>query len=296
MREVAQAELQIFFNPKTFDSAVPFDEVASSEVLIAMADKKDEGQSESVKCSDLVNSGLPKFYVYHLAKVQHFFLNDLAIPKDRFRFAELGEKERAFYNRLHFDMEVKQDSLGGFKEIGGVHYRGDHDLSGHQALSKVSQTVTIDGDTFIPHVLELSFGIDRMLWAILDTKYEKLKTEKGEKHVLHLPPRIAPVQVAVFPLLSKDGLPEKAIPLCKELSKRFSCFYDEGGSIGRRYARMDEIGTPFCITVDHDTLGDEAVTVRWRDTQAQKRVRLNWLASIMGSLISGERAFDGLPD
>ena len=282
MREFYQAELQIFFNPKTFDNEVPFDSVASTELQIARAEKKDEGRAESVTCSDLVASGLPRFYVYHLAKVQEFYLNRMQIPKDRFRFAELSENERAFYNRIHFDHEIRQDSFGGFKEIGGLHYRGDHDLTGHQTMSKVPQTVTIDGDTFIPHVLELSFGIDRMIWALLDVKYEK-----GEKTILHLPPNLAPIQVGVFPLLSKDGLPEKAKPIVAGLSRHFKCFYDEGGSIGRRYARMDEIGTPFCLTVDHQTLTDQAVTIRERDTSAQKRVAVTDLVAVLVRLLMG---------
>jgi glycyl-tRNA synthetase len=295
MREFIQAELQIFFNPKTFDSSVAFDDVQSSELLVARADKKDQGGADRVTCSELVKSGLPMFYVYHLAKVQDFFLKELAVPADRFRFAELGEGERAFYNRIHFDMEVKQDSLGGFKEIGGVHYRGDHDLTGHQNTSKVSQTVTIDGETFIPHVLELSFGIDRMLWALLDAKYEKVKTEKGERYVLHLPPKIAPTQVAVLPLLGKDGLPEKAMPIYEQLAKEFKCFYDVGGSIGRRYARMDEIGTPYCVTIDHQTLQDGTVTIRERDTAAQKRPASSELGPIIGKLLSGDMKFESLP-
>ena len=289
MREFVQAELQIFFNPKTFDSSMPFDEVASRELYIAISGEKDEGGAKSIRCTDLVTSGLPKFYIYYLAKVQDFFLNHLAIPRENFRLAELGERERAFYNKIHYDVEIKQDSLGGFKEIGGVHYRGEHDLGGHQALSKVTQTVTIDGETFVPHVLELSFGLDRMIWAVLDLNYEK-----GERTVLHLPPKLAPIQVAVFPLLSRDGLPEKARPIYENLAKRFKSFYDESGSIGRRYARMDEIGTPFCITIDHQTLKDNTVTLRERDTSGQKRIPSGELVSVISSLLSNEKKFDNL--
>ncbi len=289
MREFYQAELQIFFNPNTFDSQVPFDGVAQSELLIVGTDKKNEGMVESAKCSNLVTKGLPKFYVYYLAKVQDFFLNHLQIPRDRFRFAELDENERAFYNKIHYDVEIKQDSLGGFKEIGGVHYRTDHDLGGHQTLSKVSQTVTINDETFVPHVLELSFGLDRIIWSMLDVTYEK-----GEKTVLRLPPRIAPIEVAVFPLLGKDGLPEKAKSIYQELARNFKAFYDEGGSIGRRYARMDEVGTPFCVTIDHDTLKDGSVTIRWRDTGEQKRLQFTQLVEIIKSLISGEKTIKSL--
>ncbi len=289
MREFYQAELQIFFNPNTFDSEVPFDDIAQSELLIVNVNKKSENVVENVKCSNLISNGLPKFYIYYLVKVQDFFLNHLQIPHDRFRFAELDEKERAFYNKIHYDVEIKQDSLGGFKEIGGVHYRTDHDLGGHQTLSKVSQTVTIDNETFVPHVLELSFGLDRIIWSILDVTYEK-----GEKTVLRLPLRIAPIEVAVFPLLGKDGLPEKAKSTYHELAHSFKAFYDEGGSIGRRYARMDEVGTPFCVTIDHDTLKDGSVTIRWRDTGEQKRLQFTQLVEIIKFLISGERTIKSL--
>jgi glycyl-tRNA synthetase len=290
MREFLQAELQIFFDPATWNDAVPFDAIAANGIQVAFAADKAKGAFETHAAKDLVARGLPKFYVCHLAVVQDFYLRTLGIPPDRFRFAELDEKERAFYNKVHFDIEAKQDSLGGFKEIGGVHYRTDHDLLGHQTASRERLEVTVDGRKVLPHVLELSFGIDRNLWALLDLGYST-----GERQVLRLPPRIAPVPAAVFPLLSKAGLPERARALWSDLRRRVPVSYDEAGSIGKRYARMDEVGTPFCVTVDHQTLTDGTVTIRERDSTEQKRLAESAVAGILADLLGGTCRFADLP-
>ena len=142
---------------------------------------------------------LPKFYVYHLARVQQFYLDVLQLSKEKFRFFELNDKEKAFYNKYHFDMEVDLGTLG-WTEIGGVHYRTDHDLAGHQAVSKRNLSV-YDEETkerFIPHVLELSFGVDRNIQTLLTFAYEHDK--KRENIVLHLHPLLAPIKAAVFPI------------------------------------------------------------------------------------------------
>jgi glycyl-tRNA synthetase len=290
MREFLQAELQIFFDPATWDAELPFEEVSSTKLHVAFADEKSKGGFVTPTAADLVAGGLPRFYVYHLVKVQEYYLRALAMPSERFRFAELGEKERAFYNKVHFDIEVKQDSLGGFKEVGGVHYRTDHDLGGHQAASKEKLEVSVGGRKVLPHVLELSFGVDRNVWALLDLGY----TVAGEKATLRLPPRVAPIPVAVFPLVSKDGLPERARSIWTTLRRSIRASYDSGGSIGRRYARMDEVGTPFCVTVDHETMTAGTVTVRDRDSTAQKRVAEADLPGILAGLLDGSLVFAAL--
>ncbi len=154
---------------------------------------------------------------------------------------------------------------------------------GHEAGSHAKQAVTFGTAKLVPHVLELSFGVDRNVWALLDLAFAK-----GDRLVLRLPPRLAPVTVAVFPLVSKDGLPERAEALFASLRKRFLAFYDDSGSIGRRYARMDEIGTPFTVTVDHETLEGKGVTIRERDSQKQIRVPEAELADTIAKLLSGE--------
>ena len=286
MREFLQAELQIFFDPATFADLVPIGAAGSEPLRIAWAHEKNEPTANDVSSKDAVGHGLPSWYVYHLIQVQRFYLNALRVPRDAFRFAELDEKERAFYNKIHFDVQVKQESLGGFKEVGGVHYRTDHDLKGHESGSHAKQSVTFGSSKLVPHVLELSFGVDRNVWALLDLTFHK-----GERAVLRLPPRLAPIPVAVFPLVNKDGIPEHAERVYAQLQRRFTAFFDDSGSIGRRYARMDEIGTPFSVTVDHETLEGKGVTVRERDSQKQIRVKEADLPDTLTRLLSGESSF-----
>jgi glycyl-tRNA synthetase len=286
MREFLQAELQIFFDPTTFGDIVALRDVATVPVRVAWAGDKNEPTAHEIPARDLAARGLPSWYVWHLVQVQRFYLESLRIPRDAFRFAELDEKERAFYNKIHFDIQVRQESLGGFKEVGGVHYRTDHDLKGHEAGSHVKQSVTYGTSKLVPHVLELSFGVDRNVWALLDLSYQKT-----DRVVLRLPARIAPVPVAVFPLVNKDGLPGRAEALYAVLRKRITAFYDDSGSIGRRYARMDEIGTPFSVTIDHETLEGKGVTLRERDSQKQVRVAEAELAGTLARLLSGEATF-----
>ncbi len=289
MREFLQAELQIFFDPEAFAGQVPHASVAEVPVRLCWSAEKNEPTAHTIPAKDLVARGLPPWYVYHMVHVQRFYMDVLGVPEDRFRFAELDEKERAFYNKVHFDIQVRQDSLGGFKEVGGVHYRTDHDLGGHEAGSHEKQSVTVDGKKVLPHVLELSFGVDRNVWALLDLGYIP-----GERAVLRLPPRLAPIAVAVFPLVNKDGLPERAESLSALLRKRVTAFYDDAGSIGKRYARMDEIGTAFCVTVDHETLEGRGVTLRERDSQKQVRVPEDRLPETLERLVSGETTFASL--
>ncbi len=286
MREFLQAELQIFFDPAAFADQVPYASVADVPVRLCWAAEKNEPSAHDLPARELVARGLPSWYVYHLVQVQHFYLDVLRVPRERFRFAELDEKERAFYNLVHFDIQVNQESLGGFKEVGGVHYRTDHDLAGHEAGSHEKQAVTVGTTRLVPHVLELSFGVDRNVWALLDLDYTP-----GERATLHLPPRLSPVGVAVFPLLNKDGLPERAEALYERLRRKVTAFYDDAGSIGKRYARMDEIGTAFCVTVDHETLEGKGVTLRDRDSQKQVRVSEDDLTSRLERLLSGDARF-----
>ncbi len=290
MREFLQAELQIFFDPATFGTTLPVDSVKGESLRVARGAEKHAPTANERTVADLIRDGLPAFYVYHMVLVQRFYLDRLRVPRERFRFAELDERERAFYNKVHFDVQVAQDSLGGFKEVGGVHYRTDHDLSGHALASGKDLSVPVADRKVLPHVLELSFGVDRNVWALLDLGYEVA----GDRSVLHLPPSLAPVVVGLFPLLSKQGMPERAEALYRDLRPGFDAFYDETGSIGKRYARMDEVGTPYCVTVDHTTLGDGTVTLRERDTMGQVRVPGTSLAAILRDLLDGRREFRAL--
>jgi len=287
MRELIQAELQIFFDPTKFDKTLDFENIANYPLRVQF---HDDPQIKELRCEELIaKKELPKYYVYHMAMVQKYYLEQLQYPLERFRLLELGENERAFYNKIHYDIEVNLESLGGFKELGGIHYRTDYDLSRHQEGSKERMEVTFEGEKIIPHVLELSFGIDRNLWSLIDVFYEKT-----DRAVLRLPAVLAPFTAGVFPLVTKNGLDVKAKKLYVALRDYHNVFYDESGSIGRRYARMDEIGTPFCITVDFDSMKDDTVTIRERDSTLQKRVPIPKLESLLRELIIKKKPFTEL--
>jgi glycyl-tRNA synthetase len=290
MRELIQAELQIFMDPETFSDELNLDEMNGKEILVQLVDMRGKQNVQPMPCRYLVDQyKLPDFYVYHMLKIQEFYLNVIKVPKDKFRFYEKSEKERAFYNRVHFDIEVDLSTLGGFKELAGLHYRGDYDLTKHQNASKESMEVSLEGRRLIPHVLELSFGVDRNVWALLDIHLVDERTG-----VLKLPPMLAPYTFAVFPLMKKDDILPVAKKVYDILKDDYDVCYDQSGSIGKRYARMDEIGTPFCITVDFDGLADNTVTMRDTDTSEQKRVKIDDLEHIARGLASGKLLFRDL--
>jgi glycyl-tRNA synthetase len=279
LRELNQAELQIFFDPDSLDTHPDFSTVENQKIRIFSIEDREKDEPREVPLKEVE---VPKFYGYYMAQVQEFYLKVLKVPRSLFRFRELSEDERAFYNKIHWDMEIYTESLGGFKEAGGIHYRTDHDLSGHQKSSGTKMEITIQGKKFIPHVLELSFGVDRNLLMLMDVAY----IQEKERIVLKLPPVVAPYIVAVFPLVSKDGLVEVSKKIFNDLKDTFNVFFDEKGSIGKRYRRQDEIGTPFCVTIDYDTLEDSTVTLRDRDTMDQERVHADSLSRILQERIN----------
>lgn len=288
LREFSQAELQIFFDPEKINEHEEWGKVKSKKLRIKFSDKNN---IEELSCDELnLKNNIPKFYLYHACKVQDFYLNVLKIPKEKLRFRELNEKERAFYNKLHFDVEIDLDTLGGFKEVAGVHYRTDHDLGGHQNISKKNFEIFNEetGKKTLPHVLELSFGVDRNIWTLLDIFY---KVEK-EGSMFAFPPILSPIKAAVFPIVKQEKFENFAREIFDDLKKEFNVLYDKSGSIGRRYARNDEIGTPFCITIDGDSLKNKDVTIRDRDTTKQIRVKFSELKNILKKLVNKEIQFE----
>lgn len=288
MREFTQAELQIFVDPLQMKDHQSWNDVKKYKLRLHPVVKRDRKPVEMACELAEKEMKLPKFYLWHMAKVQQFYLEVLKIPKEKFRFKELSEEERAFYNKIHWDVELDLPSLGGFKEVGGVHYRSDYDLVRHQKTSSKSQEVFFSGKRMIPHVLELSFGIDRNVYAMIELFYE----QDGDRTVLHLPATVAPFQVGVFPLVNKDGLDKKAKEIFSELKKEFDTVFDHSGSIGRMYYREDERGTFYCVTVDYDTLKTKDVTVRDRDSKKQIRVKVKDLPNILRKLLRGEIDFE----
>jgi glycyl-tRNA synthetase len=186
----------------------------------------------------------------------------------------------AHYATEAYDIEYDFKSLGGFYEIEGIHTRGDWDLSQHSKFSGVDLTYTdpISGKSFMPHVLETSAGLNRILLAVLDLAYSEEKVGTEERILMKFPYDLAPIKIAVFPLLkNKPALVKKAREVFDILRNEYMCEFDDNGNIGKRYRRQDEIGTPLCVTVDFDSIKDNAVTVRDRDTMKQERVKISGL-------------------
>ncbi len=180
----------------------------------------------------------------------------------------------------------------GFKELEGIHSRTDFDLAAHEKYSgkKLQFFDPQENRSYVPYVIETSIGLDRMFLAILSASYVEETLEDGsERVVLKIPAPLAPQKVAVLPLLKKDGLPEKALEVFELLKYDFNCQYDEKDAIGRRYRRQDAIGTPYCITIDHDTLEDNTVTIRERDSARQERIPVDQLPAKIGDLVSVNR-------
>ena len=197
----------------------------------------------------------------------------------------------AHYANAATDIEYKFPF--GFKEVEGIHSRTDFDLKQHQQYSgkKMQYFDPEKGESYIPYVIETSIGVDRTFLHVISASYfeEELKKEDGTpdtRVVMKLPPFLAPVKLAVMPLVRKDGLPEIAEKIIDDLKFDFNCQYDDKDSIGRRYRRQDAIGTPYCITIDHQTTEDSSVTIRYRDSMAQERVSTGKLRDIIKDLVS----------
>ena len=203
------------------------------------------------------------------------FYQKMGIRRDSLRWHQHGKDELAFYAKDAYDIQFLFPM--GWQELEGVHSRTDYDLSQHQKFSGKDMTYQ-DQETnerYIPYVVETSAGLTRNVLMALSDAYEEQQLPDGDvRTVLHFHPAIAPVTVAVLPLVKKDGLAEYAQKLEHELRDDLSTFFDISGAIGRRYRRMDEIGTPYCITVDYQTLQDQSVTLRFRDSMEQIRVSI----------------------
>ncbi|MBN8687021.1 MAG: glycine--tRNA ligase [Chitinophagales bacterium] len=214
----------------------------------------------------------------------------LGIPAEKYRYHD--HVKLAHYADAACDIEFEFPM--GFKELEGIHSRTDFDLKQHQEYSKKKQQYfdnDIDPATgkpygnYIPYVIETSIGLDRMFLAVISHAYEEQDLSTPEKpdsrSVLHLPAKLAPIKLAVFPLTKKDGLPEIAEQIMNDCRSEFRCFYEEKDAIGKRYRRMDALGTPFCVTVDHQTKEDNTVTIRHRDSMQQERVAISELKRIV---------------
>lgn len=209
----------------------------------------------------------------------------LGFGAENYRFHD--HEKLAHYANAASDVEFKMPF--GFKEVEGIHSRTNFDLSQHAQFSgkKIEYFDPELNESYTPYVIETSIGVDRMFLSVMSHAYEEEQLEGGDSRVvLRLPAALAPVKLAIFPLVKKDGLPEKAHEIMNELRFHFKCAYEEKDSIGKRYRRHDAIGTPFCITVDHETLNDGCVTIRERDTMKQERVKIEDLRALIEDKVS----------
>jgi len=284
--EFKQMEAEIYFDPDKINEVENFDEVKDYKLRVLFLGKENV---EEITAMDLVRSGVVqgKLIAYYLVRTQQLW-NKMGIPLENLRFREVDKDERAFYSLVTFDFEALTSI--GWLELIANNYRTDYDLRGHMEHSKTNlEYLTDEGKKIIPHVWEISAGVDRTMFAILENSMKQNK----EGLYLALNPLIASYDCAVFPIVKKGEIYDFSKEISRMLKDSwFDVIYDKSGSIGRRYARNDEIGTPFCITVDGDSTKNKDVTIRDRDTTKQIRVKVSELRDVLRKLINQEIEFE----
>lgn len=287
-REFEQMEIEYFVHPKKINNCRYIDAVKEHEILVyssAMQEKKQKPKNMKIKQALEKNIIKTPWHAYWLAFEHKWFISLGASP-DKFRIRQHLQKEISHYASDTWDLEYEFPF--GWKELEGISNRTDFDLKQHIKHSKKDLSL-FDEETkqkIIPHVIaEPSLGVERSFLVFMFDAYNYDK-ERGNV-VLKLNPKLAPIKVGVFPLVNK--LKDKANQIYNELKNDFECIYDYSGSIGRRYARADETGIPFCITVDFDSLENNDCTIRDRDTTRQIRVKIKDLKNIINNLINGEK-------
>lgn len=225
-----------------------------------------------------------EWYSYWKNERLNWFTN-LGVNKDRLRIREHDKDELSHYSQGTSDIEYFFPF--GWSELEGIACRGNFDLGQHAKFSgkKLIWRDQVSGETFVPHVIEPALGTDRAILTFLCDAYCEDEVDGNKRVVLKLHPKLAPYKVAIFPLLRKDGHPEKAQEIYNMMLEHYSCDYDDAGNIGRRYRRQDEAGTPLCITVDHQTFEDSTVTIRHRDSLEQIRVEISNLVEKTNQLL-----------
>ncbi|NBC82517.1 MAG: glycine--tRNA ligase [Bacteroidetes bacterium] len=241
---------------------------------------------EQMEMQFFVKPGTEMEWYNHWKEFRLKWHKTMGMGEDNYRFHD--HDKLAHYANAAADIEFKFPM--GFKELEGIHSRTDFDLSRHQEFSgkKIQYFDPETNESYVPYVVETSIGLDRMFLAIISNSYtEETVTGTGEERtVMKIPSALAPVKLAVLPLTKKNDLPEKARAIIDQLKFDFACHYEEKDSIGKRYRRMDAIGTPYCVTVDHQSLEDNTVTIRYRDTMEQERVSIDQLPAIMGEKVN----------
>ena len=278
LREFYQAEIEVFCNPGRLNDVEKFTEIENTIIRV-----QTDSEPISMTCKEALETGtVPnKLVAYYLGILTEFYeKTGIDISKSRFR--KLGDKEKAFYAEVAFDFEV--ETTIGWLELVACNYRADYDLSSHAKMSKEKFEVMDNDEKVLPHVFEISMGIDRSLYTILEHSLKN--DQEHERMVLSLKPYLSPVHVGILSLVKKDGLKEKTDEIFLNIKKKCDAFLDHSGAIGRRYRRLDEIGSPFAITVDHQTLEDNTVTIRKRDSMEQSRINISEIDSILLKFIA----------
>jgi glycyl-tRNA synthetase len=297
LREFTQMEVELFVDPRQLNNHPRFDEVkdVSIRILSREAQEKAKGSDTGEGVVDVTGQeAIEKKLVpnqcmaYYLVRETLFYMA-LGIPRDKFRFRYMMPGETPHYSGGNLDVEVELSF--GWEEINGNAYRTDYDLKSHSKASGEDLSVSPlgEGERVIPHVIEPSFGVERIAYCVLQHCFRE-----GDRDWtwFQFPPKIAPIEVIVIPLMRKDNLPGKAKEIYGTLKKEgFDAMYDEKGSVGKIYARADEIGIPYAVTIDYKTLEDGTVTIRDRDTVEQVRAKIGELPLTLRKLMEGKIEF-----
>ncbi len=287
-REFNQAEAQLFIFKKDKNKWDAWNKFKDFKLNLYPYKLQEKGKPKVMSLSEAIKNKCLQNKAYaSCLGIAYKIMLDLGFDPKKLRFRQHFPNERAFYALDAWDLEWRSEFFGWI-EVCGIHDRSDYDLKQHSKYSGQDLSVQANGKKEIPHILEIAFGVERLVYCLLEQSYD----EEDKRTVLRLPPHMAPVKVMVLPLVTKDGLDKKA----KEveaflLDEDFYAEYDDTGSIGRRYRRADEAGVPFCITIDHQTLEDDSVTLRDRDSMKQLRVDISELPEFLDMALAGELDF-----
>ena len=293
-REFTQAEAQLFIDPKEKNNWPQYTEIKNQSLPLWSYTQQEKSQkSAMITIQQAIKNKLiqTQAYVWCLYIAYLQFIN-FGIPREKIRIRQHHPDERAFYAEDAWDIEIKLNNYGWI-EVCGIHDRADYDLKQHSKFSNINLEAQRENSSekFIPHILEIAFGIDRPVYALIDLFYNKKSIEEG-KTTFEIPLHMAPIEISIFPLMKKPELVKLAKEIKDLLEKDFIIEYDDSGSIGRRYLRSATQGTPFAITIDFDSLKNNDVTIRHRDTEKQTRVKIKDLTNVLKKLINDEIQFE----
>jgi len=284
-REFTQAEAQIFILKEQENKYDKFKEIENETLPLQ---SHNDNSPNKTRLKEAIAKKIIKKQAYaYCIYVAYSIAKSLGFEDSRIRIRQHNPKELAHYADDAWDLEIKTERFGWF-EIAGIHDRTDYDLKRHSEFSK--KDMRVQGQ--YPNILEIAYGIERPTYCLLETAFKEERVGKEIRSWLDFPKGLAPIDVAVFPLVRKDELPELAKKIFNELEKDFICIYDETGSIGRLYRRMDEIGTSLTVTIDHDSKKDNTVTIREISTMRQIRVSISDLKEIIQKILDNEIKFE----